>query len=130
MKLFTSKNSSHKTKHMPNILQGLGYTPMADWVMILLVSLCIMVIISAFSISRYFHVHSIIENLPEQNNSNNAGQIKTKEEKLKDLVDLYTKRKQRHLLLLGESKATVTQDVIESNSVATSTGTSTTSIDR
>lgn len=126
MKLFSSSDKNNKSLHNTlHIVKGLGHTPMTDWVAILLIGICALVGIMIFTTVHYMSTSGFIENLPAQQSNTEAAQIKTKEEKLRDVIELYTKRQQVHKGLLGNSQSIVVKDVKVENATSTVTATST-----
>lgn len=128
MKLFhsTKKDTQKDVRASFDILRELGHTPMTDWVALLLISILAIVGIAFFTVLHYINTSSFIKELPSQDSNTDAAQIKTKEERLQDVIEIYTKKQSAHLELLGVTKSTVAKDTVSASTTkATSTSTST-----
>jgi predicted PurR-regulated permease PerM len=124
MKLFSSanKNSTYLNNTL-NTLKGLGHTPMLDWVAILLIGVCAFIGIIIFTMTHYLSTIGFIKNLPAQQSNTEAAQIKTKEEKLRDIIELYTNRQNMHNSLLENSELIITNDSKGENAASAATST-------
>ncbi len=128
MKLFHStKKDNQKDLHISfDILRELGHTPMTDWVALLLISIFGIFGIAFFTVLHYINSSAFIKELPSQDSNTEAAQIKTKEERLQDVIEIYTKKQKTHFDLLGVTKSVVAKDTVSASiTKATSTPLST-----
>jgi predicted PurR-regulated permease PerM len=126
MKLFhsTKKDNQKDLQSSFDILRELGHTPMTDWVALLLISIFAIVGIAFFTFLHYINSNTFIEELPSQDPNTEAAQIKTKEERLQDVIEIYSKKQKTHLDLLGTTKSVVAKDTVSASTTkATSTPT-------
>ncbi|MFM2383907.1 MAG: hypothetical protein RIQ72_479 [Candidatus Parcubacteria bacterium] len=124
MKLFhsTKKDNQKDLRASFDILRELGHTPMTDWVALLLIGIFAIVGIAFFTVLHYINSSAFIKELPSQDSNTEAAQIKTKEERLQDVIEIYTKKQKTHFELLGVTKSVVAKDTVSASTTkATST---------
>jgi predicted PurR-regulated permease PerM len=131
MKLFhstktTKKDSKKDLRASFDILRELGHTPMTDWVALLLITIFGVIGIAFFTVLHYVNSSAFIRELPSQDSNMEAAQIKTKEERLQDVIEIYSKKQKAHFDLLGVTKSVVAKDIVSASTTkATSTSVST-----
>ena len=120
---------SHKKNTYTYLLSNIGKNPELDWVSVLIVffGLCIGVI--ALSVGLFFQVHYFITHQLEDAHTPQISNTKTKEEELRELVQIYQEKKEKHQELLGTSDIRVEQPVATSTAlVATTTSATSTPV--
>jgi hypothetical protein len=120
---------SHKKNTYTYLLNNIGKNPELDWVSVVIVFFGLFLGVVALSIGLFFQITYFITHQLEDAHTPQISNTKTKEEELRELVNVYQVRKEKHQALLGTSDIRVEQIVSTSTeSVATTTSATSTPV--
>ncbi len=106
------------------ILQGVGKTPSIDWLIIIAIFVCLVIVAVTASAFRFAEVkRSRLEDaIPV--GSTQPISTKSLEEGAKDVLNLYQSKKEAHLEILSKTKSDIAVEKKNAQAVATTTATS------
>lgn len=112
-------SEKNKKTLFKNYLKKIGKNPEQDWVIIIFILVVLVFIGVTFSVVVYYKTGVFIKNALEQVKPSVKNIIKTKEEELREIINVYVTRSAVHNTILGQSNL-----LVEIN-VATTTATTT-----
>lgn len=106
------------------ILQGVGKTPSIDWLIIIAIFVCLVIIAVTASAFRFAEVkRSRLEAAIPVGNTQSPS-TKSLEDGARDALGLYQTKKETHLELLSKTKADMAIEKKNAQAIATTTATS------
>lgn len=94
---------TEQKKHS-DILGKVGKNPEQDWMLVLIICVTLVISVLVFLGLDFFKTQAFIKSGITSTDATGGVNVKTKEEELRDIIDVYVKKKQAHEALLGRSK--------------------------
>lgn len=105
---------------------NLGKNSVQDWFVIVLIFSFLFLILIVFSVINFISIKSFIKDGPVTSDGVDKQKIKSKEEELRDIINIYVEKEKSHTSIFKNSKAEIEKPVATTTASTTGSVASTT----